>query len=417
MQKLLTQTAWTVLAGLVTLAGGCAFGPKTIERTHGQYATAVQRVNAEQLLRNIVRLRYVETPMNLNVASITTQYELSAAAEVRPFFGTESVSGPFFRSFSAILPFASVAGANRPTISLSPQDDGTAVRRFLTPISADTLAFLTQAGWPVENILRIWVERMNGVPNFVPGAVPRDVPADFERFRRVCELIQTAQDRELLSTHGEERAVEVSGPLPAESVTASTAVEAAKNGFEYQPRDGGKTWVLVKRERRLVLQVNPAGRGSPEVAELVELLNLMPGLERYEVFVTAGVPDPLKNPTVPAPALHVATRSTAQVYFFLANGVEVPSEHLACGLVRLPEGASPVEATQGVFHVHACEGHKYMPPASAYVAVWYRGHWFYIDDHDQESKATLLLMLELSRLDFKQQQVGAVPALTLPVGR
>lgn len=355
--------------------------------------------------------------MNLDAASIAAQYELSAAAEARPFFSTEGVNGPFFRSFASILPFASLETSNRPTVSLHPNDDGTAVRRFLTPITADTLTFLTQAGWPVENVLRIWLDRMNGVPNFASGGPAREMPSDFERFRRACALIQTSQDRDLIATHVEMRIVEMSGPLPRASVTAAAVVEAAKSGFEYQPKDDGKAWVLVKRERRLVLQVNPVGRGSPEMAELACLLNLQPGLARYEIVVAAGVPDPFTNPTVPSLALRVATRSTAQAYFYLANGVEVPTEHLTCGLVRLPKGVDPTEVTRGVFRVHCARGRHGKPPASAYVAVRHRGYWFYIDDRDQESKSTLLLMLELSRLDFRRQQIGAIPALTLPVGR
>ncbi|MGL4552599.1 MAG: hypothetical protein ACRC33_15610 [Gemmataceae bacterium] len=407
------RVIWAVLAALAALPGGCALGPRAIERTHGRYAAAVQRVDEEQLLRNLVRLRYVETPLHLDVASITAQYELSAAAEARPFFGTEAGTGPVFRSFSAVLPFASASASERPTVSLNPDDSGASVRRFLTPISTDTLVFLSQSGWPVGSLLRIWVDRMNGVPNVVPTGV-RDVPADFERFRRACELIQAAQDRELMVAHAEERATDVSGPLPAEAVTAAAAVEAAKSGFEYQPGADGKGWRLIRRERRLVLQVNPAGRNSPEVSELVGLLHLTPGLERYEVAVAGGVPDPLKNPAAATAVLRVATRSTAQAYFFLASGVEVPPDHAARGLVRVPEGPAGCGATQGVFHVRSCKGG---PPADAYVAVRYRDHWFYFDDRDAESKATLLLMLELSRLDFKRQQVGGSPTLTLPVGR
>jgi hypothetical protein len=50
------------------------------------------------------------------------------------------------------------------------------------------------------------------------------------------------------------------------------------------------------------------------------------------------------------------------------------------------------------------------------VAVKYRDYWYYIDDRDQESKATFALVLQLSRLDFARQQ-PAIPFLTLPVGR
>ena len=112
-------------------------------------------------------------------------------------------------------------------------------------------------------------------------------------------------------------------------------------------------------------------------------------------------------------------RSSCQVYFYLANGVEVPDEHLAAGLVRLPAGPDgrPFDGraiTDGLFTVHSCRGHK--PPPTAFVAIKYRDYWYYIDDRDQTSKATFTLMLALSRLDFGRQPPGA-PFLTLPVGR
>src|SRR6476620_9844686 len=65
---------------------GCAFGPKVLEKTHGRYQESIRTVNEEQLLRNIVHLRYNEIPFELNVSSIATQYELAGSAEARPFF-------------------------------------------------------------------------------------------------------------------------------------------------------------------------------------------------------------------------------------------------------------------------------------------------------------------------------------------
>ena len=72
-----------VLAGSFS---GCAFGPRVLEKTHGRYQESVRQVDEEQLLRNIVHLRYSEVPLALNVSSIATQYELAGAAEARPFF-------------------------------------------------------------------------------------------------------------------------------------------------------------------------------------------------------------------------------------------------------------------------------------------------------------------------------------------
>jgi hypothetical protein len=400
-------------------AGGCAFGPKLLERTHGPYDESVRTVYEEELLRNLVHMRYNEAPSALEVSSIAAQYELSGQAEARPFFVSPnpSNSNVIFKTFTAILPDLQAGGANRPTLTMSPANDSEAIRQFLTPIPTSTLIFLAQAGWPVSSVMRLWVERLNGVPNAVGAGDPqRARPPDFARFQRVAELFQVAQDRDLMSLRAEERVKEVSGSLPAEAVTAAALVEAAKNGLEYRPRADGKTWVLVRLDRQLVLEVNPTGMGSPELTELAALLNLVPGLPRYELRAQAGVPDPLLQPSPPSAALRFTPRSTAQVYAYLANGVEVPVEHMKCGLVspELGEVFDGRAITRGLFEVHTAKGHK--PPKNAYVAVHYRGYWYYLDDADQTSKATFALMLQLSRLNFGRDR-RAGPLLTLPVGK
>src|SRR4051812_40077961 len=136
---------WLVLVVAVAgLGPGCAFGPRALEKTHGRYQESVRQVDEEQLLRNLVHLRYGESMMSLNVSSIATQYELAGGAEIRPFFAAPNPNSlNVFRTFARALPAADVSGANRPTITLVPANDGEAARRFLTPISPDTLAFLT----------------------------------------------------------------------------------------------------------------------------------------------------------------------------------------------------------------------------------------------------------------------------------
>ncbi len=122
------------------------------------------------------------------------------------------------------------------------------------------------------------------------------------------------------------------------------------------------------------------------------------------------VPDPLRFPGRPRTDLEISTRSTTQVDFYLANGVEVPEEHLArgeAGQARELDGR-PFDSrlvTAGLFQVHATASLK--PPACVAVAIKHRGHWYYIDDRDQISKSTFALVLQLSRLDFARQQPAA----------
>jgi hypothetical protein len=214
--------------------------------------------------------------------------------------------------------------------------------------------------------------------------------------------------------------VEVSGAFPASAVSAEAAVEAAKNGLEYRPKADGEYWSLVRKEHQLVFVVNPPALGHPVLDELTDLLNMHRRQPRYDLIVTpAIVPDPGVWQSPRSDKLRLSLRSSAQVLFYLANGVEVPEEHLARGLVRLPIGPDgrPFDErviTSNLFEVHAHRGHK--PPADAYVAIKYRDYWYYIDDRDQASKETFALLFATSRLDFGRQQPGA-PFLTLPVGR
>ena len=101
-------------------------------------------------------------------------------------------------------------------------------------------------------------------------------------------------------------------------------------------------------------------------------VSLLPGQSRYDLVVAAGrVPDPLRHPAPPSRELLITPRSTAQVYLYLANGVEVPPEHVGAGGVC--PGLSGLPATAGLLAIHTAATHK--PPPGVYLAVKYRGWW------------------------------------------
>src|SRR5215218_6115627 len=133
MPRVSVRSAGAVLTGvfLALATGGCAFGPRQLMKTHGPYTDAVRLVYEEQLLRNLVHLRYSESPSSVDISAIAAQFELSAQGEARPFFSTEA-TGNLFRSFTAVLPDVVVGKTDRPTFTMSPIDQGDAVRRFLT---------------------------------------------------------------------------------------------------------------------------------------------------------------------------------------------------------------------------------------------------------------------------------------------
>jgi hypothetical protein len=397
---------------VMTNAVGCQLGPRAVETTHGRYGEAVLRVDEEQLLRNIVRLRYTESPRNIDVASIAAQYEASSGAGIGSSFSTEVVSGNL-QTATAFLPNFSLNASNRPTVTYRPDDDGEATRRLLTPISSETLVFLIESGWPVSTVLRLWVDQINGIPNgYRVSGPPNDKPVDVSRFNKCVELLQSATDQQLLTVKLQDRFKEIGGAIPKDSITATANVEAVKAGLEYAPRADSKEWGLVKREHRLVLEVVPGTENEPILKELWSQLNLKQGQNRYEIVaVTGGTVDPAVRPTDPSSVLRLNPRSPIQVFFFLANSVEVPCEH---SVAPIAPGAS--EVTTGLMRVYSCPGRR--RPANAYVAIPYRDHWYYIADDDAASKSTLLLILQMNRLDLKRDLPnGSSPALTLQVGR
>jgi hypothetical protein len=92
------------------------------------------------------------------------------------------------------------------------------------------------------------------------------------------------------------------------------------------------------------------------------------------------------TPTNPG-ELAIQTRSIFRRLTDLASYVNVPERHLV-------EGRAPTWPGQGVaenapFTVwNGCE-----KPGDCFVAVPYRGHWFWIDDRDFRSKRTVAFLL------------------------
>ena len=397
---------------------GCTFGSWMLESSVVPYNEAVSRVDEEQLLLNLVRLRYNDNPMRIDIASIAAQYEATANAEARPFFGTPNPAGDVFQTFTRILPDISGGAANRPTFSLTPLDDPETIRGLFTPMSIDGIVFVAETSYPPSTVFQLFVESMNGLPN-APSASgpPRSIVPEFREFKRAAELLQQLKDLRDLRFVREEKIAEYGSHLSESSVSATALVEAAKNGFEYQQQPD-RTWALIKRARKLILEIRPEALSRPELLELVALLHLKPGQTRYEVTVggresVAAESDRRQEFT----SLNIYPRSVVQAIYYLSHGLMVPPEHIACGLVKTPTLAdgSPFDWQElfgGLFTIHSVKQH--WCPAGSFVAVQYRGYWFYIDDRDVDSKATFSLLLTMTRVNPTPAKKGG-PVLTLPV--
>jgi hypothetical protein len=403
-----------VALGVAALAAGCAsIGPDALQQTRLSYNEVVKTTTEEQLLLNIVRLRYGDTPSSLAVSSIAAQFERTQALQVTPFF--TSAGGDINRSFTAILPQAGVGAADRPTLSLTPLDDTDFTRKLFTPMTLDGIIYLAKTTWPISTVFRLYLENLNWVSNAqsASGPTPSD-PPDVDDFLRGITALQSLQDRSRIVFTQEERDEVVAGPLPAASVAARDVLEAAKNGFEYRQDDKAGTWSLVKKGTSPVMLVDPSTGFSPDMQVFTDAFHLKPGVGKYDITQEASNPfEATKGRT----SLDLETRSLLQALYYVSHGIDIPPEDAAGKVLTITRETSGqaydwAHVMRGLFSVHWAAGDA--RPTNAQVAVRYRGHWFYIDVTDQDTKSTFSLLVELSRLELAGK-TGPGPVLTLPV--
>jgi len=408
------RRAVVVVLGGLLVAGCTTLGPYALDQTRLHYNEVIKRTTEEQLLLNIVRLRYTDTPSSLAVSAIAAQFERSLSLQLTPFFvaGNEA-------SFAAVLPQAVGLGADRPTVSLTPLDDQEFTRKLFTPLPLDGVIYLAKTTWPIATVFRLYLENLNWVPNAqtASGPTPKQAPVVAD-FLHGMAVLQQLQDRAEIVFGVEEREEPLGGPLPAAAVSARDVVEAAKNGYVYRPDDQGTTWTLIKKNQRSVPRIAPEAVNSPAVQEFVRIFRLRPGRSQYDITQEELNPFPSTYPPEGVTSLDLETRSLLQALYYVSHGIDIPPEHATGGLVTVTRDAAGQafdwgQVMDGFFRVRWAKGRTW--PPGAHVAVKYKDYWFYIADNDQETKSTFSLLMELARLELAGK-TGPGPQLTLPIG-
>jgi hypothetical protein len=411
--------SWRCLALLAaTLLAGCSvIGPPSLKQSRLQYNDVIKTTSEEEMLLNIVRLRYTDTPSSLQITNIAAQFELIKTLGLTPFFVAAGTAAA--NTSASVLPYGAVSGADRPTFSLTPLDDGEFARRLFTPLSLEGTVYLARTTWPIQTVFRLYLENLNWVPNgeTASGPTPRQ-PPEYRDFLTGVAALQSLQTEGKARFSMEERLEPVGGPVPAETITADSVVRAAKEGFELTPDVGGKTWSVMRKTPHFILYIDPAALDSREMLTFAQIFRLKRGLSKYDVSVDQLTPFPSTYPAEGVEQIDLETRSLLQALFFVAHGVEVPAEHAQRGIARVTMGAAGEpfdwgEVLAGLFDVKHKQGSQ--RPAGAYVAVPYKDYWFYIDETDQDTKTTFALLMELARLELPGRK-GREPILTLPLG-
>jgi len=357
---------FTVLATFIAIfLSGCATIPRdTYRGTASGYNQAMQEVLQEQLLLNIVRLRYRDTPYFFETSSITAQFDLSTGAGVAGTFpltsdGTNVLSGNAGVNFS-----------ERPTISYTPLKGEDFYKRLLESFSFSKMVLLTNSGWSMDTVARLMIQRANGLPNAIGASGPTpSVVSESETFQIVASDLFTLQRTGLIELGEAEQEGDMKSVIFLPESGQNEAADRIRDMFTLDP---GRTYYFV----------------------------------RHGIGVSRSGGD----------TIEINTRSLLGVMFYLSLGVNVPRSHMEAGFVTrtLDHAGEEYDWNQtldGLFRVESSSSR----PRDAATAIRYRGNWFYIKDNDLSSKSTFMLLTQMFALqtgDTKSQ----IPVLTIPVG-
>lgn len=351
--KQLSNFCSKVVAGcLPLLLISCtSYGPQTIERDRMDYGMSVRNSVKEQLLANIVGLRYMEAPVFVDVSSVINQYALSGNVQAGLGFNNSFASGD-----------TGTIGAggrweDRPTITYTPISGKKFSESLLTPVPPEALFALVQSGWPSELMFRLTVSAMNGVEDANAG---KQADPDYRKLLVVWSRLRDSR------AIGLRRSNEKAGERP-----------------------------------KIVVYVNQVDHDDQTQADLDFLrstLRLDPMRREYTLAYGLVQDDPSQ--------IAVLTQSILDIMVDLSWEVGVPPEHITSGRTR----ATFVDTGLGgpLFQVQYSEEQ----PEDAYVAIRNRGYWFYIDDRDMISKRTFgVLQILLSLTDAGESARGPVVSI------
>ncbi len=374
---------------LLVLISGCSVGPQMLQGVYLSYNDRVRATADEELLLNIVRLRYLDTIEFLAINSISAQasFNVSLGAEI-------ALKDP-----DATLVIPELHYSDRPTFSFSPQRGTQFAKRLVEPIKIDTLAYLAASDWPIKILMQLLVKEINGIVNESHG--------DIASFYKIADALGDLQKKHKLLIAFTEHQKPVSAPIEKSLLKASDLISAAKAGYTFIPDADGLYLRLSQPKPQPIMLLRTT---SQESQDILKQLGIMKA-DAEPIELRAGSKRHLDSSTYSN--IHLRTRSVLGAIVYLTQGVTPPQSHIDRNLTfsTWPFPGPDNDKIDRVFKVKASPSR---PQAS--LAVQYRGYWFYIDETDLTSKSTFLVFSEIYRLALIGSDQSQAPLLTLPLG-
>jgi hypothetical protein len=351
---------------------GCALGPQTMPSNRMDYNIAAQRSTNEQVLLNLVRMKYMEAPLFMQLGAIASSYHYSASTGLTLGLRPENYSFPFSGTYT-----------EAPTVTYTPYDGQKYIQEILAEIDILRFIMLYRSGMNMELLMRLMVDRIGTAQN--SWSKTYHLEQTYENFVQLTSVFvrkQTQGDLEFVNlSQGKDKpniSLLVVRCISEEEANSIAALMGIKTRF--------------KRSR--------------DTGQIIMPMNL---LASSDLGLEVNIDPRFEN-------LHFRLRNCREVLDYLAQGVEAPPEHARQKVVKtfaMP-GGDNVDGRKFVGDLMNIRSAKERPEG-AYTAVQYRGYWYYVDDSDARTKEALSFLITLLALQSGNPPTNT-PFLTLPVG-
>ena len=345
---------------LFYLAGCGSFGPNTVARDRFEYTIAISDSWKRQMLLNMVKIRYEDTPVFLDVVSIINQYALEGDIQIGARW-TDGILGDS-QNIGGKAKYA-----DRPTITYQPLKGKKFTQSLMTPLPAVSLMAMVHAGWRVDLLSRLCVQSMNGINNRSAFRLHIEEP-DTEFFQLLTSLrkLQNSQATGV-------RVRKIKGEKPV-------------NVIFFRRKDMDPDTIA-------------------EIDRIKKQLGLNPDLNEYQVVYGSASDNDRQ--------ISILTRSMLQVLTSLAAYIDVPQIH-ADEDRTIPNTAIKSDLEAGLIPLIQIQSGT-GKPKDTFVAIKYRDHWYWIDDRNRRSKRMFTFLMFLFSLAETGKQDRS-PVITIPAG-